>query len=569
MPRSNIGRSFRQIIAEGSRDMFTVTGADGTLEYVSRAALHQFGLEPGQLLGTRLEDLAHPEDVELVHRAVTRAERAADDVVTTMWRLRCADGSHRWAESLSTLVVEGDDRFVVSTIRDVSSRHDTEIDLRDRATTDPLTGVANRRVLRDHMEQALRRLERHGGHVALLFLDIDRFKHVNDTIGHRAGDAVLTQLADRLRSLLRAEDTVARLGGDEFVVLVEDVDDAGHANALADRIVAAVRAPFTVDGHDLACTVSIGVTVTDDAHSNPDDLLEEADLALYRAKNDGRDRADTFDDALRRRALSRLGLAGIVRRAVSDERMSVVYRPVVDLRTRTIAAVEATSRIWDPDRGIFLPTDRLADRLDHAALLAPVEEWHLEAAVDQAAAWRDAVAPARVPVIAVKLSARQLADPHLVPNVLDALDRRHLSPHALQLEVTEPVMLDAVTASIDRLATLRQAGVAVVLDGFGSGHASLSYLRRLPLDQVALDRSLVAPAGHDDTERAVLRSIVELCHALGLVVVADGVDDQHQLDALVSIGCDRARGDHLGRPVPQAAIESLLHLTPPLGSANR
>src|SRR5579872_5733017 len=302
--RWNGDRSFHHMIAEQSADLHTVTSASGRYRYVSPASLALFGWEPGDLLGRDQEAYVHPDDSALV--AASRSEVVEDPsrVVRTVCRVRCADGSFRWAEALARASQQPDGEvFVVSTLRDIGDRAQSDVDLQRQATTDPLTGVANRTVFMDRLQQALRRLDRRTGLVAVLFLDLDRFKLINDSVGHLGGDAVLLQIAERLRHSLRPTDTLARLGGDEFAIVVEDMSTAEEVVALATRIIEAGRVPFEIGDDRFTCTTSVGIAVTADSESSAERLLQEADLALYRAKDRGRDRTELFDEDLRTRAV--------------------------------------------------------------------------------------------------------------------------------------------------------------------------------------------------------------------------------------------------------------------------
>lgn len=300
---ADVDRLLLGLIAESSPDLNTVSTLDGVYRYVSTASLALFGWEPADLVGQHQDAFVHPDDVALVDEARRGAARDAPGAVTTVCRFRTAGGQYCWAEVVTRLVEAEDERLIAAAVRSIGDRKKSEIDLRRQASTDPLTGVANRTVFMDRLQQGLRRLERQDGLVAVLFLDLDRFKLINDSVGHLVGDAVLLQMAERLRHFLRPQDTLARLGGDEFAIVIEGISRAEEAVMLGTRIIEAGRAPFEVGDEQFVCTTSVGIAVTPDSTRSPEGLLQEADLALYRAKDRGRDRAEVFDEELRTRAV--------------------------------------------------------------------------------------------------------------------------------------------------------------------------------------------------------------------------------------------------------------------------
>ena len=533
---------FHRLVAEQAADVHTVTTSEGVYRFVSPASLARFGWTPDDLVGRLARDFAHPDDAELFDSAVPTDAPHPDAPATTVARFRCGDGSYRWTETMSMVVDDGTEQVIVSTIRDIGDRRRTELDLRRRAMTDPLTGVANRTVFLDRLQQALRRVERREGLVAVLFLDLDRFKLINDTLGHLMGDALLVQMAERLRAFLRPQDTLARLGGDEFAIVVEDISTLDAAVALGDRIIAAGRRAFTLGDDEFVCTTSVGIAVTTDAGVNPEKLLQEADLALYRAKDRGRDRREVFDADLRTRAVDRLGIERMLRRAVAEERLRVEYQPIIDLRTRRTVGAEALVRVWDPNEPQLLVAEAFIDVAEESGLLGPIDDWMLARAIEQTTAWRSALSGSDFADVAINVTARHLADANFAQAVIDALTIHDLPASMLQIEVTERVLMEASNSAMAALATLRDAGVKVGLDDFGTGYSSLSYLRLFPLDFVKIDGSFVREMHGEGPERAIVASIIDLSHALGMGVVAEGVETPAQLDHLAALGCDRAQG---------------------------
>ena len=547
------GRSSR-LIAESGHDLHTIASADRVYRFVSQGVSRLFGWEPADIVGKQLTAFAHADDAALVEAAHRHALEQAGPS-TAVWRFRCADGSYRWTESFSTAMCEGDERFVVSTVRDIGSRTEAEADLQRRATTDPLTGVANRTVFMDRIQQALRRLERRDGLVALLFLDLDRFKLINDSVGHAAGDALLLQMAERLRQFLRPQDTLARLGGDEFAILVEDITRVDDAVAVGARVIQAGRIPFAVGDEAFVCTTSVGVAVTTDFRHDAEGLLQEADLALYRAKDRGRDRIELFDEELRTHVVGRLATERMVRRAIDEDRLRVEYQPIIDLRTGATVAAEALVRVWDPDRPRLVEAESFIDVAEEAGLLGEMDDWVLGQAVAQAAAWMERFGAATFADVAVNVTARHLADAAFAQSVIVELAAHDLPSSALQIEVTERVLMEASNSAMTGLKLLRDAGVKVGLDDFGTGYSSLSYLRMFPLDLVKIDRSFVHETRHAGTARAIVAAIIDLSHALGMAVVAEGVETAAQAGWLVELGCDRAQGFWFAPSGPARAIE--------------
>ena len=372
-----VAGSLYRALADGSPDLHTVATLDGVLTFISKNSLALFGWERNNLIGQHQSVLVHPDDVDLVDEALRSAAEDPTARVMTVRRFRCADGTYLWTETLSRRVDADGEQLVVSAVRDIGRRTESDLDLQRQATTDPLTGVANRTVLMDRLHQALRRLDRGGNFVAVLFLDLDRFKRINDTIGHHMGDAVLLQLAERLRRFLRPQDTLARVGGDEFAVVIEDVPSAAEVIALAARIVDAGHTPFVLGDEHVTCTTSVGIAMTRNSHHGAEKLLQEADFALYRAKDRGRDRADVFDEELRTQAVRRVSTERMLRRAIDDDQLRLHFQPIVDLRTSTTVAAEALVRVWDPDSGQLLCADAFIEVAEEAGLLSPIDNWVL------------------------------------------------------------------------------------------------------------------------------------------------------------------------------------------------
>ena len=446
-----------------------------------------------------------------------------------------------------------------STNRDLTARerqqlHDlveSQAQLAYQALHDSLTGLPNRLLLAHCLAQAL---EHHRG-VAVLFVDLDRFKIVNDSQGHAAGDLLLVAAAARLRAAVRRQDTVARFGGDEFVIICEDVTPTYYAKLLAGRISQAFREPFVVEGQEVFLSVSVGVAVAgrDDSY---EELLRDADAAMYRAKESGRSRFVIFDERMRTEAAARLEIESSLHRAIERGELQLNYQPVIEIATGRIDGVEALVRWEHPQQGLLKPSSFIP-LAEETGLIVPVGAWVLHEALRQWSVWRR-YSDGEPRTLAVNLSARQLRDPNLAATVRQALARYGVSPWELCLELTESSFMEDVESHGRTLAELRAFGVQLAIDDFGTGYSSLTYLQRFPVTILKIDRSFVRGLGRDASDEAIVESVIHLAHALGLRVVAEGVETPDQLAALHRLGCDVAQGYYLGRPVPAAEIDGLL-----------
>jgi len=437
----------------------------------------------------------------------------------------------------------------------------TNDDIRHRALHDPLTGLPNRILFLDRLQQATERLRRHRDSLtAVLALDLDRFKLVNDSLGHKVGDELLAAAAPRLKQAIRSSDTVARFGGDEFGILLEDIGGEHDAIDMAQRIAAVFTRPFVLDGAEHFISTSIGIALAEGGEL-ADDLVRDADAAMHRAKERGGARYELFDELLRGRAISRLRVENDLRRALERDELTLDYQPLVSLRDGSLVSVEALVR-WDhPDRGRIPPADFIPVAEENG-LIEPIGRWVLDRACRQAARWyRDR--PDSPPLsMSVNLSAAQVANRGLADVVAGALRTSGLDPACLALELTESVLVGEDPDLLETLLALKRLGVALVLDDFGTGYSSLSYLTRLPLDALKVDRSFVAGLGVEARDTAVTEAIVAMSRALSLRVVGEGAETAEQVAELRRLGCDLVQGFHISRPVPAAEITRLLTMGP-------
>jgi diguanylate cyclase (GGDEF)-like protein len=441
-------------------------------------------------------------------------------------------------------------------------RRRSEEETRHQALHDPLTGLPNRVLFRDRLEHALARATRSASSVAVMFLDVDNFKVINDSLGHEAGDSVLVELAPRLAQALRSGDTVARFGGDEFVLLCEEIQDEAEALEIAERVQECFARPFLLRGAEHVVTASIGVAVRSSGEDGPEGLIRDADAAMYHAKQRGRARHELFNATLRRDALDRLRIGGELRQALEREELRVHYQPVISLHTGEIVAVEALVRWQHPERGLLGPGE-FVPVAEESGLIVPLGKWVLREAVRMAGHWRALRPEPPAPlVVSVNVSARQMGEPDLVANVAGLLEESGVDPRQLALEITETVLVEDPLASAETLSALRKLGVKLVLDDFGTGYSSLGYVKHFPLDFLKLDRSFVAELGEGARDAAIVSAVVEMSKALEAGVVAEGVETECQLEQIIALGCNLAQGFYFARPLPPERIDELLLAAP-------
>jgi diguanylate cyclase (GGDEF)-like protein/PAS domain S-box-containing protein len=547
------------VLEQPEGDVTALYSPAGVFAYVSAASRATLGWEPAELIGRMADDYVHPEDLPAVLACRETALRSSTPVTAT-FRFRCKDGGHLWTESLLRQVPHprnGCRILLVASIRDIANRKLVEDALQRQALTDPLTGIANRTVFMDRLGQALRRLERSSTVIGVIYLDLDRFKIINDSLGHELGDRLLMKVAERTLAALRPTDTLARLGGDEFVVLSEGLTEIDDARRLAERVCESIEEPFLLGEESIVCTASAGVATTADATHSARGLLQEADLALYRAKGRGRNRAEVFDEELRTTAIGRLGVERMIRSAIDEDLLRVQYQPIIDLTTGQVVDAEALVRIQGPQE--LIPPDLFIDIAEESGLLVTMDGFVLERAVRQVAAWSRELATTGFQGVAINVTGRHLSDSHFGDVVAGALLDNDLPRGALTIEVTERVLMEASNSALDCLRNIRDLGVPVGLDDFGTGYSSLGYLRQFPLDFIKIDRSFVQQLGTAPQTVAIVRAIVELAHALHMWVVAEGVETVEQHETLVDLGCDRAQGYLFGPPDDPETVAALIN----------
>jgi diguanylate cyclase (GGDEF)-like protein len=434
---------------------------------------------------------------------------------------------------------------------------EAEEEQRYRALHDPLTGLPNRVLLYDRIAHALARASREPVVPAVLFIDLDRFKVVNDSLGHRAGDRLLVAVTERLQRALRAGDTLARLGGDEFVVLCDDLAEAGQALALAERISNELKAPFQLDEDEVVITASIGMAYAHEGHETPEILLQDADSAMYRAKEQGGARYEVIDEQVRMQAQQGLRRENDLRRAIERDELLLVYQPIVSATDGTLEGVEALLRWQHPRRGLLLP-DNFLPLAEETGLIVPIGAWVLTHACQALQRWRHRTG-AETLRLSVNMSAVELARPDFVVSVAATLHDTGTDAAQVCLEVTENVLVQEGPEVIRTLDELKELGVGLAIDDFGTGYCSLTYLKRVPADTVKVDRTFVAGLGSDQQDTAIVTAVVRLAHSLGMAVVAEGVETPTQLERIRELGCDLVQGYHLFRPLEGADFAALVN----------
>jgi diguanylate cyclase (GGDEF)-like protein/PAS domain S-box-containing protein len=544
-------------LVKQSSDVLTILGDNAVITYQTPSVQRVFGYRPDELTATSLLDLVHPDDRGLVLASLSHASGRPGVSPPVEWRTRHHNGSWRQSENvINNLRNDPNVGAIVINSRDVTERKQLEGQLVHQAFHDELTDLPNRVLFRDRAEHAVARVENIGYH-AVLFLDLDDFKTINDSLGHAIGDLLLVEVAERLRRSCRRGDTASRLSGDEFAVLLEDIASPAEATRAAERIVAALREPFELDGREVFASASIGIAVKSGREEDAGEILRNADVAMYLAKSRGKARCEVFEPGMQTDALKRLELESDLRRAVENQELFLQYQPIVELESGTVTGIEALVRWRHPGRGIVEPLDFIASS-EQTGLIVPIGRWVLQEACRQAQAWQRSY-PSDPPLtINVNLSGRQLHDPDLQDDVVATLRDSGLAPQDLTLEITETVLMNDSDATIARLEELAALGVRLAIDDFGTGYSSLSYLRRFPVHVLKVAKPFVDDLAKDSDEAALANGIVQLGRTLHLQVIAEGIETRDQADLLRDMHCDMGQGFHFAKPMDPPALEQFL-----------
>jgi diguanylate cyclase (GGDEF)-like protein/PAS domain S-box-containing protein len=555
---------FRSLV-RNSIDVQVITDGAGRITYESSAVERVLGYRAEDRIGLNALGGIHPDDRAWAQQMLHDVAKAPAAQVSAEVRVRHADGSWLVVEAVAKNLlhdpaVEG----IVINYRDVTGRKSLEDELKRQAFHDSLTGLANRALFADRLQHAISRTERAPTAIAVLFVDLDDFKTVNDSMGHSEGDQLLIAVAGRLRTGLRAGDTIARMGGDEFAVLIEDPVDGETPVDVGRRLLAQLEAPFVHGGKELFVRASIGIATTRSRDYTADEVLRNADVAMYTAKSNGKNRVEVFEPGMHAAALNRLALKGDLERALERGEFTLVYQPIVRLGGGRLSGVEALLRWQHRERGTVGPAEFIPVA-EETGLILPLGRWVLEQACAQAASWNRM--SAQPITMSVNVSARQLQQPAFAAEVAAVLAATGLAPGLLTLELTESVLMQDAEAATAILVDLKRLGVRLAIDDFGTGYSSLNYLRRFPIDELKIDRSFVSSLDDGPTQSAVVLSILRLSETLNLETVAEGIEEPSQLALLRELGANLGQGYLFARPMDTDAMAALIAADAPLGEA--
>ncbi|HEX8069035.1 MAG TPA: EAL domain-containing protein [Pyrinomonadaceae bacterium] len=532
---------------------------DGRFIQVNPSLSASVGYTEEELLALNFQTLTHKSDLPALLSSVTRLLEGQLPAYQAEHRFMHRHGHEVWMHLGSSLVLDGQGQplHLLFQLQDVTDRKRAEERLLHDALHDVLTGLPNRALFMDHLKLAIQRAKRTPGRLfAALFLDLDRFKIVNDSLGHMVGDQLLVGIARRLETCLRPGDTVARLGGDEFTVLLEELTDMSDAIQITQRIQQELSMPFNLGGHEVFTTVSIGIAPSLTGYDRAEDLLRDADTAMYRAKMSGKNRHVVFDKAMHDRAVNLLQMETDLRRAIEREEFCLHYQPIVALTDGHVTGFEALVRWQHPQRGFISPMDFIPVA-EETGLIVPLGRWVMREACRQARRWHELLPAAARFAVSINLSSKQLAQNGFVEQVAAVLEETGVPAHRLKLEITESMVIENTDTTVELLTQLRALGVALAIDDFGTGYSSLSYLHRFPIDTLKIDRSFVSQM-HKPENAEIVRTIITLARSLEMDVVAEGVETAAQLAQLRALGCDYAQGFLFARPLAVPAADELV-----------
>ena len=529
---------------------------DGRFVYVNRRLCEMLGYTREELLELSIPEVSHPEDRPVTDRDRARLEAGEIDSFKAEKRYLKRDGSPIWVRLTvaAKRTAEGRTLHHISIVEDISDRRAAEARIQYLATHDEMTGLVNRTMFGEFLARAIARCHRPGRGFAVMFVDLDRFKVINDSLGHETGDELLRVIALRLRTTLRTSDVVARFGGDEFVLLVEDVKDRDAAAVVARNLLAAVIEPVEIDAHECRVTASIGIVLCPDDAEDAETLLKHADLAMYHAKEEGKNGFQYYSPTIGAVSTERVRIETALGAALERRELSMHYQAKVDMQSGEIRGAEALLRWTHPELGTVSPT-RFIPVAEECGLIVPIGRWVLTTACAQAVEWVRQGLPL---CVAVNLSPRQFMDTQLVAHVRDALDQTGLPPSLLELEITESVMMHDHDLALAKMTAIRDLGVRLAIDDFGTGYSSLAQLKRLPVDTLKIDRSFIRGIAHSSADQAITDAILTLATSLGVTVVAEGVETAEQQTFLSGRTCTEMQGFYFHRPLPPELFTSML-----------
>ncbi|HEX8459436.1 MAG TPA: EAL domain-containing protein [Pyrinomonadaceae bacterium] len=538
-----------------------LTATDGRWLSVNRSLCQLVGYTEEELLRTNFQSITHPDD--LGANLADLYQMLEGKIVTSTREKRYIHkkGHVVWTTVSASSVFDeqGKPMHFIVQAQDITERKLAEEQLHRAAFYDPLTELPNRALFRDHLGLALGRSAQHPDHLfAVLFLDIDRFKNINDSLGHVVGDQLLTAVAARLRTCVRPQDTVSRFGGDEFAVLLNGVQHSADTLAITERILREIEAPFRLSGYDVFTSASIGVALSAVGYDGTEEILRDADTAMYRAKEQGKGRFEVFDKVMHARAVSRLKMESDLRQALERGEFEVYYQPIIDLATGSLSGFEALLRWQHPERGMHSPAEFIPVAED-TELIIPIGEWVLHEACRQVREWQKTY-PSETPLtISVNLSGKQFKQPDLVGQVKQVLYRTGLDPHCLRLEITESMVMDDAEAATAMLRQLRSLNVQLSIDDFGTGYSSLSYLHRFPVNILKIDRSFVGRMSMDEESLGIVETVITLASKLKMSVIAEGIETEEQWQKLKALRCPYGQGYLFSKPVPAETAATLIN----------
>lgn len=556
-------RRFRALI-EHSSDVISVLDATGTISYSSPSTTRIVGYPLDKYLGRNIFELIHPDDMTMSKALVVRLLDCPNDNITAEIRLHHYHGTWRWIEVTGTNLLDDPSiRGIVLNYRDITERKQFEIQLQHDALHDALTGLPNRLLLVDRIEQAIKRARQHEQYqFAVLFLDLDHFKVVNDSKGHTVGDQLLMAVSARLGACLQASDTCARFGGDEFVILLEEIHDVKDAEKVVAAIQTSLSQPFHLNDLTVVVSASIGIVMSSIGYEHSEDVLRDADIAMYHAKAHGKAKYAVFDIIMRAPALARLAMEGEIRRAIEQHEFCVYYQPIINLETGDIRGFEALARWQHPHRGLVVPSEFIG-LAEEMGLIEDIDWLVLREASRQLQDWHERMPTKPSLTMNVNLSSQQFTHPDLVTRLDQVLRDAQLDPRSLRIEITENTLMENIAVAATALHQIHALGVRIAIDDFGTGYSSLSYLLNLPIHILKIDRCFISQLETDRSQAEIVRTIILLSHNLGLQVVAEGVETTTQRNWLCELGCEYGQGYLISQPVDSdGAAALLMHPTP-------
>jgi diguanylate cyclase (GGDEF)-like protein/PAS domain S-box-containing protein len=546
---------FRSLFDNHPDAVFSIDKS-GYVLTANRAFLTTTGWTTDMVGDRRFVDLVVPDDRERVHQRFDQSHRGeAQEFHAAI----TSDRGERTLLSITSIPIIVDEEIVGVHVaaQDITVHQELENQLAHQAYHDSLTGLPNRNLFQNRLERRLAEARKRNDQFAVLFFDLDDFKVINDSLGHSAGDQLLVQAATRVRACIRDNDLLARLGGDEFTLLLERIHDVDDAVILSKRIASVLDDSFDIGGHEVFVTTSIGIALGDDSYEEPDEILRNADLAMYAAKNSGKNRYALFKPSMKSQAWLRLTLETEIRRAISRDEFVVYYQPIVNLSSGDLIGVEALIRWNHPERGLLSP-DEFMSVAEQSALILPLGRWTIERAIAQVRTWHETLPADHHFRLSLNLSSKQYQHPRLIQELSETLERVQLDPTLITLEITESIAMDESLSTTETLARLKEVGVQLALDDFGTGFSALSYLRRFPIDIIKIDQSFVDGLGTDPEDTSIVEAVMAASHAMGLHVTAEGIETTEQLQLLQSLGCHSGQGYLFARPLPAEDIQKLI-----------